>query len=264
MEALKKLISENIEYFTLGGIIITLLGVLLAFYFYSKSKRVRKSVYHKVSFNLINGSISKLKGLEVNYKGNHVNNLTITKVAIWNAGNQTINNTDIVALDPLRVEASEANEIYNIEIIDVVEKANNFSLIQDGDKFNINFDYCDTKEGCLIRIYHSGKNSDNIRILGKIKGQGDISIGDQLRSNIYLSQMLNSKVPFFIKEMFLIVVKIGWLIYLSGAIISLYYVFHDKNYWLTLLTFICIGAVYIIYPRRMVPRKLSKIFSDDK
>ena len=172
-DKLKIFVLENNEILTIGGLIIGVIGIILAIYFYSRSKRIKKSTYQIRSFNLINESLSKLPDLKVIYKESIIKNLTVTKIALWNSGNETINENDLVKLDPLRISPSEGTEIYNIEIVDIVENSNCFNLIQNNNDWNILFDYLDTNEGCVINVYHSGSGSGRYQCFRQNKRTGE-------------------------------------------------------------------------------------------
>lgn len=264
IEHIKELIASNNELLTLGGLIIGLSGIILAIYFFVKSKKIKKKYYQLKSFNLIHESVSDLPDLEVKYKGNVVNNLTITKIAIWNSGNQTINKQDIVDLDPLRIYGRDGIEIFDIEIIDVVESSNDYKLTKKEDSWNLNFDYVDPNHGCGLVIYHSGKESNDILISGKLKGQGSIELNDNVGGNTLEYSIQYSKAPIILKESFIISAKIGWFLYLIASIATLITAFYKENYWLLFVTAFCGFATYIMFPKGKVPKKLQSIFSNER
>jgi hypothetical protein len=264
IERIKELISSNNELLTLGGLIIGLIGIILAIYFFVKSKKLKKKNYQLKSFNLIHESVSDLPDLEVKYKGNEVNNLTITKIAIWNSGNQTINSQDLVDLDPLRIYGSEGIEVFDIEIIDVVESSNDYQLIRENDYWKLVFDYVDPEQGCGIVIYHSGKESSDILISGKLKGQGTIEQNDNVGGNIIEYRMQYSKAPSILKESFILTAKIGWFLYLIASIATLIVSLYKEIYWLLLVTAFCVFATYIMFPKGRIPKKLQIIFSNER
>lgn len=264
IEHIKNLVSSNNEFLTLGALIVGLIGVILAIYFFVKSKKIKKKNYQLNSFNLIHESVSDLPDLEVKYKGNEVNNLTITKIVIWNSGNQTVNKQDIVDLDPIRIYGSEGVEIFDIEIIHVVESSNDYKLTPKGDYWKLDFDYVDPDQGCVLVIYHSGKKSNDILISGKLKGQGPIEQNDNVGANALEYRMQYSKAPLLIRETFIIAAKIGWLLYLVASVATLVVSFYKENYWLLLVTAFCVFATYIMYPKGRIPKKLQSIFSNER
>jgi hypothetical protein len=264
METVKQYISQYNEILSILGLLIGILGIVLAFVFYKKSLRIRNSYYQKKSFNLISTSLSQLPHLEVKYKNNSVSDLTVTKIAIWNSGNETIDRKELVELDPLRIVPEEGVVIYDCEVIDVIEETNNFKVISENNYFKLEFDYFDPKQGCSLKIFHSGKGSSDVSVRGKFKGQGEISENDNVGGNTIEYRMQYSKMPTFIKEQFIIVAKFGWLIYLFATIGSLVFSFYEGNFWILLVTVFCAFATYVMFPKGQVPKQLQKIFSDDK
>lgn len=263
-EKLKIFVLENSELFTIGGIIIGITGIILAIYFYTRSRRIKKLTYQVRSFNLVNESISKLPELDVRYKDCEIKNLTITKIAFWNSGNETITDRDLVNLDPLRISPSLGTEIFNIEIAGIVESSNNFNLIQNSNDWNIVFDYIDVDEGCVINVYHSGNESKDINVLGKIKGQGKIEINVGSRATLINDRIRYSNAPILIKETFILTEKIGWLVYLIAAIGTLIYSFQINNYWILLISLFCAFSTFVMFPKGQLPRKLQNIFNNDQ
>ena len=100
---IKQVLFQYNELISFMSLVIGFLGLAFAYYFFKKSQRVRKSYYHKKSFNLIDESLSELPNLEFSYKSKNVNNLTVTKIAIWNSGNETIDKNHLIESDPVRI-----------------------------------------------------------------------------------------------------------------------------------------------------------------
>ena len=91
-------------------------------------------------------------------------------MAIWNSGNITINNTDIVKTRELTFATDEENVILDAEILGVSEETNKFSLLFiDNKTVKLIFDYLDKKDGIVIQIIHTGL-SENLLLSCKIKG----------------------------------------------------------------------------------------------
>mgnify|MGYP001766436755 CR=1 FL=1 len=72
------------------GIIGIVIGIFGSYYFYRKSLREKAPCWVIRSNNLVNGFSSKVQNLQVLFKGNQVENLTISKVVFWNNGKETI------------------------------------------------------------------------------------------------------------------------------------------------------------------------------
>ncbi|WDO14531.1 hypothetical protein MH928_07495 [Flavobacterium sp. WW92] len=261
---IKEVINQNEEYLNLFAFIIGLAGFILAFVFYFKAKNIKKVNYFIHSFNLINEDISSLEGLEVIYKGKKFKNLTISKIAIWNSGNITIDKSDIVELDKLKISSVENVEIFDVEILSQVESTNNFIIDKNENFIEIVFDYIDPNQGCSIKIYHTGEGSSDILIDGKIKGAGQIKVLDDISFIMNLAVHKSTNNSLLSISMMFIIFKIGWILYLVMTIVSLFYVFYKENYWLLFATAFCILGIFVLFPRNKLPEILKTIYSDEK
>lgn len=81
--------------------------------------------------------------------------MTVTKVAFWNNGKETINDVDQAPTDKLRVLLDEKYEILESELIFETSHTNNIKLRNDQNVINIDFDYFDYNQG-FIKIYPYG------------------------------------------------------------------------------------------------------------
>jgi hypothetical protein len=156
------------------SISITFVSIVLAIYFYFRSKSIKIPVFSKESFNIIQDSISKLSDIKVSYKDEIINNLTITKIAFLNRGRETIDKTDIAEKDPLRITVKENLKILDAKIIYTSAKNDEnvfcISNIEDNNSIKILFDFLDKDQGGIIQIAHTGTSSKDIAVTGKIKG----------------------------------------------------------------------------------------------
>jgi len=55
--------------------------------------------------------LSKINSINVLYHGSKIENLSISRIAIWNAGKKAINSTDIVKKDKFRIEIDKEFKI---------------------------------------------------------------------------------------------------------------------------------------------------------
>ena len=98
-----------------GGIgVIGLLFAITSFVMLYKKKVPKFSMK---STNIFSDYSGILPGLLIKYLENPVSNLTVTKVAFWNAGRQTIDGTDVAVADPLRVEVDVDFRILDARLI---------------------------------------------------------------------------------------------------------------------------------------------------
>lgn len=169
----------NSPVITIGGFALGIIGVVLAIFFYARSKKERVPCFESSSSTLIEGLHKTLDGLQLHYKGTPQERITVTKLAFWNAGKETIDKRDLVEADPVGLVYPSTLNILDIQVTKVSTKSNSVNLgsaVNQGDVcfFPINFEYLDNKDYFVLQIVHNGKESECIGIKGKIKGVRDI------------------------------------------------------------------------------------------
>ena len=76
--------------------IIGMLGFPFSIYTYVKTKKNKKPTYIVRTIKLIEPRIKQLNNaINILYQDNKIENLSISKIALWNEGKDTIDNTDI-------------------------------------------------------------------------------------------------------------------------------------------------------------------------
>jgi hypothetical protein len=159
-------------YFTISGFLIGIFGIIAAIIIWQLSIKNKKPVYTIKSFTIIHDFKSAMPNLSIKYKNTEVKNLTISKLAFWNEGRETINKEDISKADPLKIKSINDVTILDKHIIFSTEKANMFKIIdiEDPKEFSFDFDFVDKNDAAIIQIIHTGISSDDIFLTGKIKG----------------------------------------------------------------------------------------------
>jgi len=154
--------------------LLALLGVILAVVFFIKSRRMKEPRFAIRSFNLVRDFTSRLEALEMLYAGQRIQNLTVSKIAFWNNGAETINGQDIASADPLVAKLKEGLTILDASVLFVKNEANQFSIdvSDDSSELFLKFDYVDKGEGVVIQVLHTGRSSADIQLAGTIKGGG--------------------------------------------------------------------------------------------
>ena len=176
-------VSQNIDsivsnpWFVFISFLLAFLGTSLAIYFYYKSRKIKSPVYDMNSFNIVQDLTEKIESLDMLYDGKPIENLTVVKIAFWNAGNDTINSTDIPTSEPLIIRIKDGYKILNTKILYSKNPANKFSIDTSSDQFssNIQFEYIDKDEGAVFQLMHTGLNEGDIEFNGAIKGAGRIT-----------------------------------------------------------------------------------------
>src|SRR3990172_146972 len=153
-------------------LVLAVLSIILSLALYIKSKRERRPCFNLRTFQLIQDSISKIEAVQIRYQGQIVPNLSMTKLALWNAGREAINSQDIAAKDPLRIAVAPQAILLCAEIIYVTNPLNNFSIRPDlsNGEVRIDFDYFHKGEGVVFTLYHTGRDDQDVGLKGTVKG----------------------------------------------------------------------------------------------
>lgn len=160
-------------------IILTLISIFLSIWFYIKSKRTRKPTYCVRTFNLVRDKINKIDSVNILYQGEKIDNLSISKIAIWNGGKETISQSDIAKNDRFRIEIVDTASILDFKLLFEKNNANGFKLTKiDNNCINVEFDYIDFNEGVIIQLYHTATESSDLIIKGSFKGTKEILRND--------------------------------------------------------------------------------------
>src|SRR5207249_4793358 len=124
------------------------------------------------STNLIRGYGSKLTDLNVLYKGQQVENLSIARIIFWNKGAETVQRQDLVDADPLRLVGAGQLTFLDVKLLATNNEPSLFSvsLTEDGGSVLIGFDYLDQGHGAVFQIVHTGTSPKDIKLRGSIKG----------------------------------------------------------------------------------------------
>jgi len=137
------------------SVIISVFGILLSIFIYFRSKRKKSLVFFDNSIAIFKNNTPLISNLQVQYKGVEIKNLSITHLAFWNNGNETIRNEDLVENDYFRINVREGS-ILDSKILYVSNKANNITLANiDEANVNINFQFLDGQQGGVLRIVHT-------------------------------------------------------------------------------------------------------------
>jgi len=171
-------------------LLLAVFSILISIVIYFKNKKEKIPCKSIQSFPLIQNSLSEIDDVEISFKGQPIENLTLTKIAFWNYGSDTIYKNDIASVDKLRLEMDGAGRFLNAEIHYRSRKTNNASIKLDRQKnlIEINFEYFDKNDGIVIYAYHSGHAKD-VHLKGTIKSVPNITNTSQIEAPIITSTL---------------------------------------------------------------------------
>jgi len=251
------------------GSIIGIIGIVIGIYLYYSSRIRAKPVYQFQSRKLIGRPKGVLPDeVEIYFNKQLVSNLRLSYIVFWNAGTMSISGSDIVQLDPVRIELEPGSEILKIKISKVSRSVINFDVIKDNIQphiANISFDYLDPNDGATLEILHTGE-SINPKVLGTIKGipKGLTSLG---YSNIQapfpyreIELMITKRV--FLKNFmsaFAISLIIVGLLFIAMPFITIPFESEvEKTIFLLLGSiYLLCGLVYFLSRKKRIPKALQ-------
>ncbi|NTW88945.1 MAG: hypothetical protein HGB26_07465 [Desulfobulbaceae bacterium] len=156
----------------IGGFVLGLIGLISSYIFYKLSIRAKEPSWGVRSINLIRSRTARIENLEIKFLGHDIENLTVSRVLFWNEGAETIDTTDITMANPVKLVFGGNTKVLDARVYAVNNSANQFKARideQDNVVF-LEFAYLDRKNGAVIQVIHTGTSSEDVQILGDIKG----------------------------------------------------------------------------------------------
>jgi len=150
-----------------------LVGIVLAILFYLRSRRISQLAYQYDEISLVGGMASAFpEEVEVRFIGTPVPRITVTLVLLWNSGNSTVNGSDVVGSDPVRIVTSNDSRILKHSILKSTRPANGLRLaarVGYPNEVAIAFDFFEPQDGAVIEILHSGPSGSS-EVRGSVRG----------------------------------------------------------------------------------------------
>ncbi len=151
------------------GWLIGFVGIGLSIFFYLRSRR-RKSLSYKVFNNTIFSNDVQIPDLTVSYKGKKLSSFANTKIIIANTGQEVISQDHLSSVDPLKISIPEKYEVLDYSVF-YADKAEVIELKRvSANQIVLNFEFLNAKEGFVVNLLHDGAPSDEVKLMGRIKG----------------------------------------------------------------------------------------------
>lgn len=269
-----KWLNDN-QWLNLIFLLLAVLSIIVSFYLYSKSKRKKKPQYSKRSINVISDTFQNVANVDVSYQGSKINNLTVTKIAIWNGGNETINFSDMASTDRLRIIAEDGITIFNSEVIHQTNPTNNIASTIGNNIVEVSFDYFDQNQGGIIKIIHSGKKSSDLNIKGTFKSAGEIRELNTSVFDVALTTAITSILFFKLSgkkkksETRLFTRTFPWIALITGLGLLSGYFFVDTDKTSDKVFFAVLGSLYslfglgMIFSKNSLPKNFDAFYDDE-
>ncbi len=106
------------------------------------------------------------------FRGKHVSRLSVTRLAVWNAGTEPIRESDIPDGETLKVTTRDGITVLATEVLEVTRAANHLSIsVQSAEAFpHIKFDFLDPGDRALIDVIPDGTGPADVALEGTIVG----------------------------------------------------------------------------------------------
>lgn len=156
------------------SLIVSVVALYFSYYFFNYSLREKRPLYTLESQQYQGDLIATTPDSVVVYQNDLIKKFTVSRVAIWNNGKDTIFKKDISPNDKITISSEEGYEIYFARLLFMINKSNKCEVLFSNGNAEVSFDYLDFQEGCSIELFHSGKTSWSLDITGSIIGAGKI------------------------------------------------------------------------------------------
>lgn len=253
-----------------SGALIGVFGIIVSIIFYLRTRRYQKPTYFKRSIRWYDGVNIPHKDISLMFQGKVIPRFTITHLAFWNAGNQTIREHDFAPASPLCLKIPEEIEVFDIRITAVTanEICANLETSKELEagvqkKILVHFDYLDNNDGFSIQLIHDAESASGIKFSGKLPGVSKFksSSSDSRERDLFsplgYSQPFRSYPPVF-KWLFIPLVSLG----LGGTgIWSIYWALFMEFHWYHIfggLLIFYLFVPFVVFSEVSPPKALSE------
>ena len=167
--SLEQLMDNPYAWFILSA--CTIFSVIYAIYTGAKGKEKKEISYIVNTHQIVQKGKNMIPEFHMSYREQAIEDLTVTRFAIWNSGNRLLNSNDIVDTKPLSITSNDnAANILDVSIIKQSEESNKFTVDKKTPHCaELQFDYMAKLDGIIVQILHTGA-IDDISLSGLIKG----------------------------------------------------------------------------------------------
>lgn len=146
-------------------------GLGLAVFFYFKSKSKKEISYQQNKINLIGNKDTEFpEEIKITFNHEEIDSVSSDTLILWNSGDQTINYSDVVKSDIIKLSHSSESKILKCTIEKFTKEANDFKVSRiNHHEYALIFNYMDPQDGITIKILSDNIN-ENIHIKGTVKG----------------------------------------------------------------------------------------------
>jgi hypothetical protein len=194
------------------SLLVSIITLYFSFYFFNRGLREKRPLFTLESTQYQGDLVAATPTGDVVYENSVIKKFTVSRIAIWNDGKDTIFKKDISPNDKITIAPEKGYEFYFARLLFTINTSNKCEVVCRDGTAEVTFDYLDFREGCSVEVFHSGKTSWSITVSGSIIGAGKIKHAPHIHYPKRRS----------------IAMRISILIFIVGTFISL--IFGIKDY----------------------------------
>lgn len=159
MELLENLMQNPYAWTILS--LCTIFSLIFSIYAWVVGKQFKELSMSCTTNELIKSGSANIGKLDIQYNGETIKELSASTFYIWNSGNQTINDSDIVSTRPISITNTGKAHIFDVQITRQSEPANAFVIAScTSESVTFDFEYMGKGDGFTVQVLHSGPSVD--------------------------------------------------------------------------------------------------------
>lgn len=240
-------------------------SIVISIIAYYHSKRTQRPKY-LISSATLRNEIFKDTTIDLRQGGRSIPSLTISKLALWNTG-ITLNKEDIATEDPIRITATDDVEILEVQPLhSEKENAFHYQISPDKHSITIDFEYLAKDQGFVLKIFHTGKGSFDLSVVGSLKNGMKIGRTAGNYSSSLQSLAIIRRIPLtYILKLYGTTFIIMGIAFVIGALLNFTNLPQMHHMGIAeMITMFIMGIAFALMgwflSRRILPRELDKKF----
>lgn len=150
--------------------IIILISIALAFWGIVQNVRKKQLLFYVETNSIVEIKDRAVENISIYYADERIENLLVSKIAIFNRGNITINFSDIPVAAPILIKVIGEDKIISSTVLYQSNDSSQFGVSSLNQSYiEVNFDYLESKDGAVIQMMHTGP-VQIVSFSGKLKG----------------------------------------------------------------------------------------------
>jgi len=180
----------------IAALVVAIGAGIFGFLRWQIERRKSKPVFLRRTTHIVDNGSDKIDGIEISYKGEAVENVTITNVAIWNSGKKSLRSNDVPVTNKIRIAPKKKVNVFEINMLKILNEKNNFEVTTDEENhcYEILFDYMAYKDGIIVQLIHDGTSSSDIDVIGGTIDYGEIKNYDSSSKSQLIEEIFESKL----------------------------------------------------------------------